>query len=81
MSAVILRFPVERTRKPADQSGSDLVFANLGAFATCMPASERGMAWIAENIGPDAALPLSLDFSWLPDVKGGAIADGLVCDG
>lgn len=81
MSAIIIRFPYERTRKPADQAGPDLVFSNLGSFASCMPASERGLEWIAENIGSDAIPPLNIDFRCLEDIVIGARADGMVCDG
>jgi hypothetical protein len=59
----------------------DLRFTNLGAFATCVPITQRGHDWIIENIGPDARLPLAVDPCFLPDIVIGARADGLVCHG
>jgi hypothetical protein len=72
MSAQIIPFP---KRCP------DLRFANLGAFATCMPITQRGHDWIIENIGPDARLPLAVEHRCLEDIVLGARADGLVCNG
>jgi hypothetical protein len=63
---------------------TDLQFCNHGSIVTCLPVSDAGRDWVAENIGDDAMTfggAIVIEPRYLGDIVEGARGDGLVCEG
>lgn len=62
----------------------DLQFSNLGFAASCMPMTDAGRDWLAENIGDETTTyggALIIEHGYLADIVNGARDAGLVCEG
>ncbi len=62
----------------------DLEFCNVGPFVTCVPMTDAGRDWIAENVGDDVTTygaAICIEPRYLSDIVLGARADGLICEG
>ena len=61
---------------------TDLQFTNMGFAVSCMPLTDLGHIWLAENVPAAAAgLPLLIEPRYLEDIVEGARMAGLVCTG
>lgn len=63
----------------------DLQFSNPGSFALCMPLTDYGRDWLAENVGDGETLTFGgaivIEHRYLADIVLGARDDGLTCEG
>lgn len=66
------------------KAAPDLQFSNLGFAASCVPLTDAGKDWLAENLAGDATEyggSILIEYRYLGDIIYGARAAGLVCEG